>query len=189
MNKPVSAGTVLVQAAWPTSSLRRDVALILLGSWLVALLAQLEIPLFPVPITGQTFAVLLVGALLGRRRGALALLIYLAQGAAGLPVFAGGSAGIARLLGPTGGYLIGFVAAAYIVCWLSERDWDRHLLSAALAMLVGNSVIYVFGLAWLARFVGWPDLVEVGLFPFIIGDALKIALAALALPGGWALLK
>ncbi|MCS7251828.1 MAG: biotin transporter BioY, partial [Thermoflexus sp.] len=133
-----------------------DAMLILGGSLFTALMAQISIPLpfTPVPITGQTLAVLLVGAALGSRRGALSIATYVLEGALGLPVFAGGTAGISRLQGPTGGYLIGFVAAALITGWLAERGWDRRPLSTALAMLAGNAVIYLFGLPWLALFLG-----------------------------------
>ncbi|MBI3989141.1 MAG: biotin transporter BioY [candidate division NC10 bacterium] len=164
-----------------------DLALILGGSVLVALSAQVSIPLpwTPVPITGQTFGVLLVGALLGSRRGALSLLTYLAEGAAGLPVFAGGSGGVLKLFGPSGGYLFGFVAAAFVVGFLAERGWDRHLFKAALAMLVGNVVIYLFGLPWLARFLPTSHVLAAGLYPFVPGDLIKLFLAALALPSGW----
>lgn len=178
----------MARLLWPDLSLSRQAVLILAGSWLVALAAQIEIPLQPVPITGQTFGVLLVGVLLGRKQGAASLLAYLAQGAMGLPVFAGGAGGIARLWGPTGGYLWGFVVAAFAVGWLSERGWDRRFLTAALAMLVGNVVIYALGVGWLTRFVGWETALKVGVWPFLVGDALKIAMAALALPWGWRLI-
>ncbi len=187
MNKHAYHAMPFAEAIWPRVGLRREIMLILAGSWLVALAAQIEIPLWPVPITWQTFGVLLVGAMLGRQRGTLSMLAYLSQGALGLPVFAGGAGGVARLAGPTGGYLFGFVAAAFVVGWLSERGWDRRFLTAAAAMLVGNAVIYVMGLSWLANFVSRGALLKVGLWPFIAGDALKIILAALALPGGWAL--
>lgn len=180
--------TLLAEAIWPGAGLRRDAILILAGSLLIALTAQIEIPMWPVPITGQTFGVLLVGALLGSRRGALGVLTYLAYGFIGLPVFAGGAAGIARLFGPTGGYLLGFVATAFVVGWLSERGWDRRTLTTAAAMVVGNLVIYTFGVTWLSTFVGWETAVNVGLVRFLVGDAVKIALAGLALPLGWRLL-
>jgi biotin transport system substrate-specific component len=154
---------------------------------LIALLAQLEIPLQPVPITGQTFGVLLVGALLGSRLGAVTVLTYLAWGAIGLPVFAGGNSGLARLVGPTGGYLVGFLGAAFLVGRLSERGWDRRVLTTAVAMLLGTILIYLPGIAWLSRFVGWDRVLELGLAPFVIGDLLKVALAALALPIAWTL--
>ncbi|GIK65137.1 MAG: biotin transporter BioY [Chloroflexota bacterium] len=165
--------------------------LLLVGATLViALSAQVSIRLWftPVPITGQTFAVLLVGTLLGSKRGAVALLTYLAEGLAGMPVFANGTSGWAILSGPTGGYLVGFVAAAFVTGWLAERGWDRRVWTTALAMLIGNLVIYACGLTWLAKFVGTAHVLEAGLTPFLTGDALKIALAAGLLPGGWKLL-
>jgi len=175
-----------VEVVWPRIDWKREIILILVSSWLVALTAQLIIPLQPVPITGQTFGVLLVGALLGSKRGAFALLIYLAQGAVGLPVFAGGASGVARFVGPTGGYLVGFVLAGFVVGWLSERGWDRRFTTTALAMLIGNAVIYACGLPRLAAFVGWEAVLKAGLFPFVAGDLLKILLAAVALPRAWA---
>jgi biotin transport system substrate-specific component len=179
---------VMVERLWPRASAIREIVIGLGGILLLSLAAQVQIPLQPVPITGQTFGVLLVGALLGARRGALTVAGYVTAGVAGLPVFAGGAAGLARLFGPTGGYLIGFVAAAWLVGWLSERGWDRRLTTAAAAMLLGTAVIYFFGLPWLSIFVGWRQVVALGLAPFIVGDVLKLALAALALPGGWSLL-
>ncbi|GBD10276.1 Biotin transporter BioY [Candidatus Thermoflexus japonica] len=168
-----------------------DALLILGGSLLTALMAQITIPLpfTPVPITGQTLAVLLVGAALGSRRGALSMAAYVLEGALGLPVFAGGTAGLKRLTGPTGGYLIGFIAAAFVTGWLAERGWDRRPLSTALAMLTGNTVIYLFGLPWLALFLGGfsgpKGALALGLLPFIPGDLSKLALAAFLLPSAW----
>jgi biotin transport system substrate-specific component len=164
----------------------------LAGSWLIALSAQVAIPLpfSPVPVTGQTLAVLLVGALLGSRRGSLAVLAYIAQGLAGLPVFAGGALGMARLLGPTGGYLVGFAAAAFLVGLLAERGWDRRVLTTAAAMILGNLVIYAIGALWLAPFVGGLEqALATGVLPFIPGDLVKIVAAALLLPAGWKLLR
>ncbi|WP_448605437.1 biotin transporter BioY [Thermoflexus hugenholtzii] len=172
-----------------------DAVLILGGSLLTALMARVEIPLpfTPVPITGQTFAVLLVGAALGSRRGALSMAVYLLEGALGLPVFAGGAAGLARLRGPTGGYLIGFIAAAFVTGWLAERGWDRRPATTALAMLAGNAVIYLFGLPWLARFVGGflgpKGALALGLLPFVPGDLLKLLLATFAFPSAWLLVR
>jgi len=185
----------LSQAVLPGAVPLHQVLLLVGFSWLVAAAARVSIPLpwSEVPVTGQTFAVLLTGAALGSRRGALSLLLYLAQGAAGLPVFAfvarygGYGGGIARLLGPTGGYLAGFVVAAFVVGWLAERGWDRRLLTAALAMAVGNAIVYLFGLPWLARFVPADRLLISGLIPFIPGDLTKLILAALALPAAWRL--
>jgi biotin transport system substrate-specific component len=167
-----------------------DAALVVLFSVLVALTAQVEIPLWPVPLTLQTLGVLFTGAVLGSRRGALALLLYLAEGAVGLPVFAGGASGVGYMLGPTGGYLVGFVVAAGVVGWLAERGWDRRLVWTAVAMVLGNVVIYVFGVAWLAVFLGdlGGALVQ-GMLLFVVGDLIKIAVATLTLPGGWRLAR
>ena len=165
-----------------------DAALVLLFSAFVGLTAQVEIPLWPVPLTLQTLGVLFTGAVLGSRRGALALVLYLAEGAAGLPIFAGGASGVAHLLGPTGGYLAGFVIAAGVVGWFAERGWDRRLVWTALAMLAGNVIIYALGVAWLAVYLGdLQTAVVKGALIFVPGDLIKIVVAVLALPGGWAL--
>ena len=164
-----------------------DIALIIGGSLVIALSARVAIGL-PVPVTGQTFAVLMIAALLGSRRGCFAVLAYITEGAAGLPVFAHGRAGFAVLLGPTGGYLVGFVAAAYLVGLLAERGWDRRVWTTVLAMIFGNIVIYAFGLIWLSCLIGVNAALVDGLYPFILGDLMKIAMAAILLPGGWKLL-
>jgi biotin transport system substrate-specific component len=167
-----------------------EILLLLAGSALIALSAWVAIPLpfSPVPVTGQTFGVLLVGSALGARRGAAAALVYLAEGAWGLPVFAGGAAGAHILVGPTGGYLAGFVLGAYVCGALAERGWDRRPLTTVASMALGNVAILVPGLIVLSRFVG-PSLVwKLGLDPFLPGDVVKIALAAVALPLGWKVL-
>ncbi|UCH61701.1 MAG: biotin transporter BioY [Fidelibacterota bacterium] len=167
-----------------------DLALVLGGSLLVALSARVVFPLpfSPVPVTAQTLAVLLVGALLGGVRGGMSLLLYLAQGVAGLPVFAAGAAGVAYFLGPTGGYLLGFVAGATLTGLLAERGWDRRIWNTLLAMLLGTAVIYAIGLAWLALLTGVDDVLAIGLYPFIPGAIVKIVVAAVLLPQGWKLL-
>ena len=168
-----------------------DVALIVGGSLLIALCAQVRIvlPFSPVPITGQTFAVLMIGALFGTWRGSLSVFLYIIIGMAGLPVFAMG-VGFAALKGFTGGYLIGFVPAAYIVGILAERGWDRRMGSTLLAMAFGNMAIYAFGLLWLCCLMGVnKSVLTMGLYPFIVGDLLKISLAAVLLPSGWKFLK
>lgn len=166
-----------------------EATVILLSALFIAALAQVRIPLQPVPVTGQTFAVLLVGMALGSRRGALAVLAYLAMGAAGLPFFTGAQAGLAYMAGPTGGYLAGFVAAAGLVGWLAERGWDRSLFKALAAMVIGNLVIYLFGVSWLSTlvggFAGEKGAIALGLTPFLLGDALKALAAALLLPAAW----
>jgi biotin transport system substrate-specific component len=185
------APTLLTRAFPRLNSRLRDILLIVTGSLFVAGMAQVRIPLpfTPVPITGQTFAVLLVGAALGANRGAASLLLYLIEGIAGLPFFAGGTGGLAALLGPTGGYLVGFVAAAYLVGLLAGRGLDRRIWSALLAFLAGEVVIYLFGVAWLSVFLGLQKAILAGLLPFVVGDTLKLVLAALALPAAWKLVK
>jgi len=172
-----------------------DAALIVGGSVVIALCAQIAIG-YPVPVTGQTFGVLMVAALLGSRRGALSVLTYIAEGVAGLPAFAQGKTGLAALFGPTGGYLVGFILAAYVVGALSQRGWDRRPATTVLAMTLGNLAIYACGLAWLlclvhllGKPVGGRGVLAVGLYPFLVGDVLKIALAAALLPAGWKLIR
>ena len=166
-----------------------DIVMVVVFSAFVALSARVAIPWWPVPMTLQPLTVLFTGAVLGSRRGALALVLYLAEGAVGLPVFAGG-AGLAYMLGPTGGYLVSYPVAAGLVGWLAERGWDRKLAWTAAAMTLGLLVIYAFGVVWLVGFLGdlWTALVQ-GMLIFIPGDLVKIAIATLALPGGWALAR
>jgi len=113
---------------------------------------------------------------------------YLALGAVGLPIGAGGALGVAWLLGPTGGYLVGFAAAAYVVGTLSERGWDRKPWTTAASMIIGNGIIYAAGIVWLSKFVGWQAVLGAGFYPFLVGDAFKIALATILLPAGWKLI-
>jgi biotin transport system substrate-specific component len=187
------AEATLGQAAIKKGGLTADALLILAGVVLVALVAQIRIhlPFTPVPITGQTFGVLLVGASLGAWRGLSSLLAYLLVGALGLPVYAGSQRGWEVVQGPTGGYLVGFVVAAAVVGSLAQRGWDKKLFSSILAMLVGSIIIYIFGLLWLSR-VGGTDLprtLELGLYPFLLGDALKLLMASAALPAAWRLVR
>lgn len=178
----------LIRPCEKKSAVLYDFALIIGGSLLVALSAQIAVG-YPVPITAQTFAVLMLAALLGPRRSALCLLAYIAEGAAGLPVFAQGKAGFAVLRGLTGGYIIGFVPAAYLVGFLARNGWDRRISTTILAMIFGNVIIYTFGLLWLSALVGLQSALAGGLYPFIPGDLLKIALAAAVLPSAWKLLE
>jgi biotin transporter BioY len=171
-----------------TLTLMKDILLVLSFTLLTAISARLKIEIGTVPITGQTFAVLLSGALLGSKRGALSQIFYLLGGLAGIPWFARGG-GIAYFMSPTFGYIIGFVLAAFLVGFLCEKGFDRKIETAILAMLVGNILIYFPGLLWLAKFVGWGKVLAVGLYPFIIGDTIKLLLAASILPLGWKLIK
>ena len=163
----------------------RGIAIIVSASWLIAISAQFtfNLPFSPVLVTGQTLAVLLIGSLLGKNRGAAAVGLYLLQGAVGLPVFAGGKSGFITLVGPTGGYLIGFIAAAYIVGILTELRHDKSLVYIGFSMLVGNLVIYIFGLFWLVQFVGESSALQMGLFPFLAGDFVKILSGVIVLGG------
>ena len=191
MRYPDTKYNSLIDAIVPTRGIITDIALISGFAVLTALCAQLCFWIGPVPITGQTFAVLVSGAVLGSKRGALSQLSYLAIGITGMPFWfaAGGVPGIARLMGPTGGYLMGFVAAAYLTGWLSERGWDKNLWTASLAMLFGCACYYIIALPWLAHFTGIEHVLQAGLYPFIPGDLMKLTLAAIALPAAWRLLR
>lgn len=164
-----------------------DITLMLAATVLLAFSSYLAIrlPFSPVPITAQTLVVLLIGATLGRYRGAVAILLYLVEGAAGLPVFANGAFGAAYILGPTGGYLIGFVAGAYIVGYLAEVGMDRHIISTILAMTIGTAVILLIGNLWLAIITEGVDVLAIGFYPFIPGAIVKILVAAGILPLAW----
>lgn len=177
----------LADVALPRAGVRSNALLIVGASLLTALAAQLTVPVpwSPVPVTGQTFAVLLSGAVLGMRRGFLAQALYLAEGAIGLPVFAAGGAGIATFAGPTGGYLLAFPIAAAVTGTLAEHGWDRHFFSMMAAMLIGSGVVFTLGLTVLAAFLPAPQLLAAGLLPFIPGDLIKSALAALVFPAAW----
>jgi biotin transporter BioY len=187
MAETMSHPKVLIDSLWTRDGLARDFTLVLGGSLLIAAAAQLRIalPFTPVPLTGQTFAVLLLGALYGAKRGAATAMSYLMLGIMGLPVFSAAPPGPAALVSPTAGYLAGFVAAAWVTGSLSERGWDRKPITAALAMLIGSAVLFACGLLWLGRFTGWDLVIQTGLLPFIPGDLLKIALATAVLPAGW----
>jgi len=169
----------LVRPADPRLARVFDAALVAGFSLLIALSAQVAIPLpfTPVPVTLQTFAVILTGCLLGSGRGALAALLYLAEGSAGLPFFSGGTAGLAHLFGPTGGYLVGCVAAALVAGLLSERRPGRSWLGRLLTLAAADIVVFVFGVTWLGAFTGMARAVVLGFVPFVVGDALKIAVA------------
>jgi len=165
-----------------------ELVAILAGSLLLTLSAKVAVPFFPVPMSMQTLAVISLGLFLGPVRGAAAVLAYLAQGAAGLPVFAGTpqqGIGLAYMAGPTGGFLVGFVLQAYVAGWLFHRGAGRSLWSAVAAALVAGAALYPAGLLWLGYVVGFDKpLLAMGLFPFIPGDIMKAALAALLFVAG-----
>ncbi len=187
----MSRTLTLADAALPRAGALQNAALVVFASLLTAAAAQLEIrlPWTPVPVTGQTFAVLLSGIVLGPRRAFLAQMLYLLEGASGLPFFAGGAAGPLVFLGPTGGYLVAFPFAALVTGALAERAWDRRPVTMFLAMLLGSSVIFVVGLAQLSRFVPSGALLSTGLVPFLAGDVVKAALAAGLFPFAWKLVR
>lgn len=162
------------------------VMLAIAGSALIAVCARIQVPMWPVPLTMQTFAVLLIGFAYGSRLGAATVALYLLEGAVGLPVLATG-AGLAYFAGPTAGYLFGFVAAAAFVGWLADRGWGRSAGPVFVGMLAGSAVIYLFGVGWLAAFVGVEKALALGAVPFVPGDALKAVLAAAVLPVAWCL--
>ena len=174
----------VIRPAGTRSSWIYDAALVAGFSLVIALCAQVAIPLpfTPVPVTLQTLAVLMAGCLLGSGRGALAVLAYLGEGFAGLPVFSGGTSGISHLLGPTGGYLLGFVAAAFVAGLFAERGAARSRLGTLMMLIVGNIVLYVPGVLWLGVYTGMDRAVSLGFLPFVVGDLLKTA-------AGWGLLS
>ena len=196
-----SRGT-LTRLLFPHETLLRKAILVAGGSAVIALSAQVEIelPIGPVPITGQTFAVLLIGALLGPWLGAMAAALYVGEGIAHLPVYAGGASGWGVITGSSGGYLLSYPIAAFAVGWLARNGWDRRPITLALAMLVGNVIIYVFGLPWLANWMYANEstlgieanaglVMQWGLTPFIPGDLAKLLLAASLVPAGWIALR
>ncbi len=184
----------LARALWPTGALARNVVLAVLGSALLWASAKVQVPFWPVPMTMQTFVVLVIGAAYGARLGAATIALYLAQGAAGLPVFAAGG-GIAYFAGPTAGYLFGFVVAAALVGWLAERGWDRSVGTTLIAMLLGTLVIFTMGAGWLSVFLAGVKNLDAGaamaaawsagVVTFLPAEAFKIALAATLLPLIW----
>ena len=182
----------IVPESWVT-----NIILIAVGSALMAVSARFShhFSFSTVPITGQTFAVLLIGALYGSRLGAATMLAYLAEGAAGMPVFASGLGGISAIATPSGGYLFGFVLAAYVVGGFAERGWDRSRW-IVLPMLLGNAVLYVPGVIWLhqqfdivGKPITWSTALDYGLWPFIAGDLAKLVAASLAVPAGWSIVE
>lgn len=162
-------------------------ALIVSGSILTAIASQVQVPLpfTPVPVNGLTFAVLLLGVTLGWHRAAAAVLLFIGEGLMGIPVFAQHHVGWATLMGPTGGYLMGAPLAAALVGYLAQRRWDRNVFTLLLALVIGDAIMFGFGVAWLSRFTLPTDALHAGLIPFIPGEAVKIALVMVLLPTAW----
>lgn len=181
--------TLLNAAFRHQRSVFQSVLLAFGGAALLWMSAKVQIPFFPVPMTMQTFVVLLLGFALGSRLGMATVVLYIAQGAMGWPVFAGTpekGIGLAYLMGPTGGFLAGFAVAAFVTGWFAERGYDRRLLTAGIASMAGLIAIYALGLAWLGVVIGWDKpVLALGLYPFLPAEALKLALMAALLPLAW----
>ena len=183
----------LATALWGRNAVVRNLALVVVGTALLAISAKIKIPFYPVPMTMQTLVVLGLGMVYGWKLGFSTVGVYLAAGALGMPVFAGTpekGIGLAYMMGPTGGYLLGFLVAALVVGYLAEKGWDRRVATTFLAMLIGNIAIYVPGLLWLGSVVGWDKPVLAwGMTPFLVGDLVKIVIAMIVLPGAWKLVN
>jgi biotin transport system substrate-specific component len=187
------ARPTLIDQIWPQGAAPalRWATLAIIGSLLLTASAKAQFPMWPVPMTMQSFVVLVLGMAYGPRLAAATVALYLAQGALGLPVFAGTpekGIGLVYMAGPTGGYLAGFMVAAVAMGWLAERGWDRTLFRAVIAMTIGTVLLFACGVSWLAFLVGWQKAVAGGLTPFIFGSILKLALAAAVLPLSWKVL-
>ncbi len=188
---------VLVAPTTRARAFAVDAALVLAGAAVVALLAQVEIPLWPVPITGQTLGVIIVGASLGAWRGAAALTTYMVLGLAGLPVFAGLTGSVAALAKPSFGFVIGFIFSAFVAGWFAQRAWDRRPALAFVGFAAASIVPFLFGVPYLAYVLNvglglelsFVQILEAGVFPFIVGGLIKAGLAALLIPGAWALVR
>lgn len=199
MRTDYSSGSSLAPALWPSNvnPVVRNVVLVLFGIGILTLSAKVSVPFWPVPMTLQTFAIMFIAAAYGSRLGVATIVAYLAAGFVGLPVFAYAAAGPSYFLGTTGGFLVGFIVCAAIVGGAADRGWDRSPLRIGAAMIVGDAVVFLLGFLWLAFFahlssgatgIGAAAAWTNGVANYLLGDGLKIAIAALAVPAGWALL-
>jgi biotin transport system substrate-specific component len=185
------AHATLADALWSPaagSNTVRGIVLAVIGSILLTISAKIQVPFWPVPMTMQTLVVLVLGVAYGSRLAGATVLLYLAQGALGLPVFAAGS-GLAYMSGPTGGYLVGFLLAAVATGWLAERGWARSVASTLAAMLIGTVIVFACGIAWLGTLIGLPQAINAGLMPFLPSEAVKVALGTALVPFAWRLLQ
>jgi biotin transport system substrate-specific component len=187
MSQVALAGRPTLVDQFITRTLATDAALVVGAAAVVGIAAQVAVPLWPVPITGQTLAVLLVGSALGAVRGSIAMVVYALMGIVGLPVFSDASSGLGVIAGPTGGYIIGFIFSAALVGWVAERAGDRKFVGAILAFGAGTVVTFAFGMIWLAAVLGLnlEQTLQAGLYPFIVGGVVKSLLAAAAIPLVW----
>ncbi|WP_119165841.1 biotin transporter BioY [Algihabitans albus] len=186
------ASATLVNSLWPVEEraqrLGRDLVLALLGAAILTISAKIQMPMFPVPMTMQTYVVMVIAMAYGWQLGLATVGLYLAQGLVGLPVFATGG-GFAYFAGPTGGYLIGFLVATLAMGWLAERGWDRRLLLVIPAVTLGTVIFFLCGVAWLSVLIGFDRALEAGLLPFVPGAAAKLVLAAATVPAAWHFVK
>ena len=189
VNLPVLIDVILKPQISKRSMVIVQLSLIITGTLLLGASALIKVPLYPVPITGQTLIVLLIGMTYGPRLGGITIATYLLEGALGLPVFAGGAFGITELFSPSGGYLLGFLIAAVVMGFLAERGMGQNIFNTVSAMLIGNIIIYMFGVVWLSGFIGVKHAIEFGFWPFLIGDVIKIAIASFLMPKAWHLIR
>lgn len=191
MSTVVQNQPTLIQTVLTDQSMVKNALLAVAGSLALWASAKIQIPFYPVPMTMQTLVVLLIGMSFGWKLGGATVALYLAEGAMGLPVFAGTpekGMGVAYMIGPSGGYLAGFLVAAIAVGWLATKGWGKHIWSTAAAMIIGNAIIYALGVYWLGSVVGWDKpVLEWGVTPFLLGDLVKIVIAMIALPALWRL--
>lgn len=183
--------TVLMRGYFGSTTKSKDLAIVLLGSAIIAITAQISVPMFPVPMTMQTLAVSVIGLTFGARLGGLTLLAYLAEGALGLPVFANGGAGLLKLMGPTSGFLWGFVGMAFLTGWMVERGFSRGFVRLFIAAFNPATLLFVPGVLglWAMTPLDLSDAFKVGALPFLVGDVVKSVLAALVVAGGWSALN
>ncbi|GAA0395126.1 biotin transporter BioY [Cocleimonas flava] len=190
--KQITYPTLIQEVSGLKDSMLTKVFLALVGSLALWASAKISIPFYPVPMTMQTFVVLMIGMSYGAKLGGATITLYLVEGALGLPVFSGSperGIGLAYMFGPTGGYLLGFLVSAVTVGILAERGFGKNILSTLISMTIGTAIIFAFGLLWLGSIIGWDaSLLELGFTPFALGAILKIGLAALSLPLAWKLL-
>lgn len=189
MTHPTLAATLWPSTPRQSTRLLKPVLLALLGTAALAISAKIQIPFIPVPMTMQTLVVLMLGMAFGWRLGVATVALYLLEGAAGLPVFAGPSTGMAYMAGPTGGYLLGFLLAAAFTGWAAQRGWDRDLPRTAVAMAAGHLIVFIPGVAWLAALIGWDKAWSLGFVMFLPATLLKTALGVALMPLAWKLVR
>jgi len=180
-----AVNTTLLDHVMPKRRAWRVALAMIAGSALLAISAKVQVPFWPVPMTMQTLAILVIGMVYGSRLGAATVLLYLAEGFAGLPVFAGAVAGPAYFMGPTAGYLVGFVASVWLVGWMAEHGWDRSLFRCMAAMAIGHGLVFVFGVGWLSTLLGLQKALALGLYPFWAATLLKTLLGVAVMQAAW----